>query len=82
MKNEAGLRPMKRAFGSLRSNIALRFTRVKIAEQFASASRRNAPLHVCEANAAHFVFKAVDKKYTPLIERKLEKYLNKFSNKG
>ena len=31
---------------------------------------------------AHFVFKALDKKYTPLIERKLEKYLNKFSNKG
>ena len=29
-----------------------------------------------------FVFKALDKKYTPLIERKLEKYLNKFSNKG
>ena len=27
---------------------------------------------------AHFVFKALDKKYTPLIERKLEKYLNKF----
>ena len=31
---------------------------------------------------AHFVFKALDKKYTPLIERKLEKYLNKFSNKS
>ena len=31
---------------------------------------------------AHFVFKALDKKYTPLIERKLEKYFNKFSNKG
>ena len=30
---------------------------------------------------AHFVFKALDKKYTPLIERKLEKYFNKFSNK-
>jgi uncharacterized membrane protein len=30
----------------------------------------------------HFIFKALDKKYTPLIERKLEKYLNKFSNKG
>ena len=26
-----------------------------------------------------FVFKALDKKYTPLIERKLEKYFNKFS---
>ena len=29
----------------------------------------------------HFVFKAFDKKYTPLIERKLEKYFNKNSNK-
>jgi len=28
-----------------------------------------------------FVFKASDKKYTPLIERKLEKYFNKFSKK-
>lgn len=28
---------------------------------------------------AHFIFKALDKKYTPLIERKLEKYFNKFS---
>ena len=28
-----------------------------------------------------FVFKALDKKYTPLIERKLEKYFNKFSRK-
>ena len=27
----------------------------------------------------HFVFKALDKKYTPLIERKLEKYFDKFS---
>ena len=27
----------------------------------------------------HFIFKALDKKYTPLIERKLEKYFNKFS---
>ena len=31
---------------------------------------------------AYFVFKALDKKYTPLIERKLKKHLNKFSNKG
>ena len=31
---------------------------------------------------AHFVFKTLNKKYSPLIERKLEKYLNKFSNKG
>ena len=29
----------------------------------------------------HFVFKALDKKYTPLIERKLEKHFNKFSKK-
>ena len=29
----------------------------------------------------HFVFKALDKKYTPLIKRKLEKYFNKNSNK-
>ena len=28
---------------------------------------------------AHFVFKALDKKYTPFIERKLAKYFNKFS---
>ena len=31
---------------------------------------------------AHFVFKTWNKKYSPLIERKLEKYLNKFSNKS
>ena len=31
---------------------------------------------------AHFVFKTLNKKYSPLIERKLEKYLNKFSNKS
>jgi TRAP-type C4-dicarboxylate transport system permease small subunit len=30
----------------------------------------------------HFIFKALNKKYTPLIERKLEKYFNKFSKKG
>ena len=29
----------------------------------------------------HFIFKALDNKYTPLIERKLEKYFNKFSKK-
>lgn len=29
--------------------------------------------------AAHFIFKALDKKYTPLIERKLEKIFNRFS---
>ena len=29
----------------------------------------------------HFIFKALDKKYTPFIERKLEKYFNKFLNK-
>lgn len=27
----------------------------------------------------HFIFKALDKKYTPLIERKLKKYFSKFS---
>lgn len=27
----------------------------------------------------HFIFKALDKKYTPFVERKLGKYLNKFS---
>jgi len=29
----------------------------------------------------HFVFKALAKKYTPLIERKLEKHFDKFSKK-
>ena len=29
----------------------------------------------------HFIFKALDKKYTPFIERKLEKYFNEFSKK-
>ena len=29
----------------------------------------------------HFVFKALDKKYTPLIERKLEKLFDKFSKR-
>ena len=29
----------------------------------------------------HFIFKALDKKYTPLLERKLEKYFKKFSRK-
>lgn len=27
----------------------------------------------------HFIFKAYDKKYTSFIEKKLEKYFNKFS---
>ena len=27
----------------------------------------------------HFIFKALDKKYTPFLERKLEKYFNRFS---
>ena len=31
---------------------------------------------------SHFVFKALNKKYTPLIERKLEKYSNVFSKNG
>ena len=30
---------------------------------------------------AHFVFKALDKKYTPIIKRKLEKHFDKFSKK-
>ena len=29
----------------------------------------------------HFIFKALDKKYTPLLERKLEKYFDKFSKR-
>ena len=29
----------------------------------------------------HFIFKALDKKYTPLIKRKLEKHFDKFSKK-
>lgn len=29
----------------------------------------------------YFIFKVLDKKYTPLIERKLEKYFNKFEEK-
>lgn len=29
----------------------------------------------------HFIFKALDKKYTSIIERKLEKYFNRFSKK-
>lgn len=28
------------------------------------------------------IFKALDKKYTPLLERRLEKYFNKFSKKN
>ena len=31
---------------------------------------------------AHFVFKALDKKYTPFIERKLEKICNRFSKEN
>ena len=38
MKNEAGLRPMKRGFATRRGYCALRFMRAKIAKQFASAS--------------------------------------------
>ncbi len=30
----------------------------------------------------HFIFKALDKKYTPLIKRKFEKCVNQFSKKG
>ena len=31
---------------------------------------------------AHFIFKALDKKYTPLIARKIEKICNRFANNG
>lgn len=31
--------------------------------------------------AAHLIFKALDKKYTPLIARKLEKHFDNFSKK-
>lgn len=31
---------------------------------------------------AHFVFRALDKKYTPFIERKLEKICNRFLRKN
>ena len=50
--HEAGLCPMKRAFGSRRSYRALRFMRAKIAEQFASSSQSNAPLHIDEVDAS------------------------------
>ena len=36
-------------------------------------------LFIVAETIAHFVFKALDKKYTPIIERKLEKYFNRFS---
>ena len=39
-------------------------------------------LFIAAEMIAHFVFKTWNKKYSPLIERKLEKYLNKFSNKS
>ena len=29
----------------------------------------------------HFIFKAIDKKYTPFVQRKLEKYFDRFSEK-
>ena len=32
--------------------------------------------------AMHFIFKALDKKYTPIIERKLEKLFDRFSRKN
>ena len=37
-------------------------------------------LAACEI-AAHFIFKALDKKYTPILERKLESILGSFSKK-
>ena len=48
MKNEAGLRPMKRGFATRRSNIALRFM---AALPPLHASQRLA-LHIREANAS------------------------------
>ena len=30
----------------------------------------------------HFVFKAIDKKYTPILEKKFEKHFNKFSRRN
>lgn len=35
-------------------------------------------LFVVAEIVAHFVFKALDKKYTPFIQRKLEKIFNRF----
>ena len=37
-------------------------------------------LFVIAELAAHFIFKALDKKYTPLIARKIQKYFDKTSN--
>ena len=37
-------------------------------------------LFVIAELAAHFIFKALDKKYTPLIARKIQKYFDKNSN--
>ena len=39
-------------------------------------------LYIVVEIIALFVCKALDKKYTPLIEKKFEKYFNKFPNKG
>jgi hypothetical protein len=53
MKNEVALAGYEALLRNMKNEkFALRFMRAKIAEQFASASRRNAPLHVCEANAS------------------------------
>jgi hypothetical protein len=50
MKNEAGLRPMKRAFGTRKGYRALRFTATKLPLH---ASRRLV-LHIRAANASFF----------------------------
>ena len=48
MKNEAGLRPMKRAFGSRRTSRALRF----MAELPPLHASQRLALHIREANAS------------------------------
>ena len=39
-------------------------------------------LFIIAETVAYFIFKALDKKYTPIFEKKLEKYFNRFSKKG
>ena len=57
MKNEAGLPPMKRAFGTRRGKCALRFTRAKIAWQFVSASWQQSCRFIFEEQMLHFKYK-------------------------
>ena len=54
MKNEAGLPPMKRAFGTRRGKCALRFTRAKIAQQFVSASWQQSCRFIFAEQMLHF----------------------------